>query len=78
MEHAKEFRDEVLFKKAFEVLVEYIHKRKNIAQLNGIGKELKSIRNTQMMHRMLVGWYDATVESLNTTKKYEEIVDTFQ
>ena len=47
LEHGREFRDEVLIKKSFEILVEYMHKRKNIRQLNTIGQELRSIRTTQ-------------------------------
>ena len=31
LEHGREFRNEVLIKKSFEILVEYMHKRKNIS-----------------------------------------------
>ena len=77
LEHGREFRDEVLTKKSFEILVEYMHKRKNIRQLNTIGQELRSIRTTQQMHKMLVAWYDATAEEINTEKKFDGVVETF-
>ena len=78
LEHGREFYNEVLQKKAFEVLLDYMHKRHNIRQLNAIGDELRSIRQAQDLHKRLVRWYDATVEAVNSERRFDGIIQTFQ
>jgi len=51
-------------RKIYEQLNEYRLKRRNINQLKEISNELVSIRHTQLIHRILVTWYDKTIESV--------------
>lgn len=54
-----------------------MHKRNNVRQLNAIGDELRSIRQAQQLHKMLVSWYDATVEAVNSERRFDGIIQTF-
>lgn len=77
LDYGREFYCENLLKKALEVLTEYKQKRQSKQQLNSIGQELLNIKQSQHQHRLLVTWYDLTLELIQHECRYDDIIHKF-
>jgi len=77
LDYGREFYCENLLKKALEVLAEYKQKRQSKQQLNSIGHELLNIKQSQHQHRLLVTWYDLTLERIQNESRYDDIIHKF-
>jgi hypothetical protein len=77
LDYGREFYCENLLKRALEVLTEYKQKRQSKQQLNSIGHELLNIKQSQHQHRLLVTWYDLTLERIQNDCRYDDIIHKF-
>jgi hypothetical protein len=77
LDYGREYYSENLLKNAMEVLAEYKQKRHSKHQLSSVGQELLNIKQSQHQHRLLVTWYDLTLERIQHESRYDDIIQKF-
>ena len=71
------YRENAL-QKTFGGLLDYKRRRQTIHQLQNVGAELKSIRDSQACQRILATWYEMMLRSVQDESRFDQLIEEFR